>query len=109
VFGYQEDWWTFYPYLGIESCDKLSNGLEFYAESRVGANVLTYEFASIGDRPMWPTPGLVANVEVGLRGARFYAAARAEVMRWEDSPVVQDSYQPRSTMYTVGGRFGVMF
>jgi hypothetical protein len=109
VFGYQEDWWTFYPYLGLATCNELGSGLELYTESRVGATVLTYQFASIGDRPLWPTPGVVANVEVGLRGSRFYAAARAEVMRWEDSPIVQDAYQPRSTMFTVGGRFGVMF
>ena len=109
VFGYQEDWWTFYPYLGLQTSDRLSDGLEFYTETRAGATVLTYDFASIGDRPLWPTPSIMANVEIGLRGARFYAAVRAEVMRWEDSPVVQDAYQPRATMYTVGGRLGVMF
>ncbi len=109
VFGYQEDWWTFYPYLGLQTNSALGSGLEFYTESRVGATVLTYDFASIGDRPMWPTPSVMANAEIGLRGARFYAAVRAEVMRWEDSPIVQDAYQPRSTMYTVGGRLGVMF
>jgi hypothetical protein len=109
VFGYQETWWTFYPYLGLQTNSTLSSGLDFYTESRVGATVLTYDFASIGDRPMWPTPGLMANVEIGLRGSCFYAAARAEVMRWEDSPIVQDAYQPRATLYTLGGRFGVMF
>ncbi len=109
VFGYQEDWWTFYPYLGMETNATLSSGLEFYTESRVGATVLTYDFASIGDRPLWPTPSVMANAEIGIRGSRFYAAVRAEVMRWEDSPIVQDAYQPRSTMYTVGGRLGVMF
>ena len=109
VFGYQEDWWTFYPYLGMETNSTLSSGLEFYTESRVGATVLTYDFASIGDRPLWPTPSIMANAEIGIRGSRFYAAVRAEVMRWEDSPIVQDAYQPRSTMYTIGGRLGVMF
>jgi hypothetical protein len=109
VWGYQEDWWTFYPYLGAETHSSLGSGLDFYTESRVGATVLTHEFASIGDRPLWPTPSIMANVEIGLRGSRFYVAARAEVMRWEDSPWVQDAYQPRSTMYTLGGRLGVMY
>jgi hypothetical protein len=109
VWGYQETWWTFYPYLGAETHWQLGSELDLYSESRIGATVLTYDFASIGDRPLWPKPGVVANLEVGLRGGRFFIAARGEVMRWEDSSIVQGAYQPRSIMYTLGGRLGFMF
>jgi hypothetical protein len=85
------------------------HGMDLYSESRIGATVVTYDYATIGDRPMWPTPGVVANSEIGLHCTHFFAALRGEVMRWEDSGVVQGAYQPRSTMYTVGGRLGFMF
>jgi hypothetical protein len=109
IYGYEETWWTFYPYLGAETHSPLREGLDFYTESRVGATLLTYDYATIGDRPLWPKPGVVANVEIGLRWTHFFAAFRGEVMRWEDSSVVQDAYQPRATMYTAGGRLGFMF
>ncbi len=104
VYGYEETWWTFYPYLGAETHFPLRQNLDLYSESRVGATVLTYDYATIGDRPVWPKPGVMANVEIGLRYTHFFAALRGEVMRWEDSSVVQGAYQPRSTMYTAGGR-----
>ena len=109
VYGYEETWWTFYPYLGAETHLPVPGNWTCTPKSRVGATVLTYDYATIGDRPMWPTPGIVANVEIGLRCTHFFAALRGEMMRWEDSSVVQGAYQPRSTMYTVGGRLGFMF
>jgi hypothetical protein len=108
IYGYEETWWTFYPYLGAETHLPFQ-GMDLYSESRVGATVLTYDYATIGDRPMWPAPGLLANSEIGLRCTHFFAALRGEVMRWEDSAVVQGAYQPRATMYTVGGRLGFTF
>jgi len=109
VYGYQETWWTMYPFLGLESHLHLNEDLDLYSESRVGTTALTYQFASIGDRPLWPKPGVLANAELGLRGPRFFLAARAEVMAWGQSSVVQDMYQPNSLMVTVGGRLGFMF
>ena len=51
----------------------------------------------------------MANLEIGLRGPRFFIATRAEVMSWSPSSVVQDAYQPNSVMFTVGERLGFMF
>ncbi len=109
VWGYQESWWTTYPFLGMETHRRLSDELELYSESRVGSTLLTYQFASINERPLWPKPGLMVNAEIGLRGSRFFIAARAEVMSWAESSVVQDSFQPNSLMVTAGGRLGFMF
>ena len=80
-----------------------------YSESRIGTTALTYQFASINERPLWPKAGVFANTEIGLRGPRFFIAARAEVMTWAQSSVVEDSYQPNSVMFTAGGRLGFMF
>jgi hypothetical protein len=122
VLGYQETWWTIYPYLGLETHLPTGDGMQWYSESRVGTTALTYQFATTGtvisdgqgdlwfvQRPLWPKPGVLANLEVGLRGPRFFAAARAELMTWSPSSVVQDANQPNSVMFTAGGRFGFMF
>jgi hypothetical protein len=109
VYGYQETWWTMYPFLGLETHWSLGADWELYSESRVGTTALTYQFVSINERPLWPRPGVFANTEIGLRGPRFFVATRAEAMSWSPSSVVQDSYQPNSVMFTIGGRFGFMF
>jgi hypothetical protein len=109
VSGYQESWWTMYPYIGLQTHMQLGNDLELYTESRAGTTILTYQFVSLNYRPLWPEPGVYANTEIGLRGARYFLAARAEVMSWSPSSLVQGSYQPNSIMYTVGGRFGFTF
>jgi hypothetical protein len=132
VAGYQETWWTIYPYLGLETHMNLGADLQLYSESRIGATVMTYQFASvtnliydptnpfnpsnppfIAQRPLWPKPGIVANTEIGLRGPRFFVAARFEVMSWSPSSdevsLAQDVNQPNSIMFTAGGRFGFMF
>ena len=133
ISGYQETWWTIYPFIGLESRLRLGSDLELYSESRVGATVMTYQFCSTGtvicadsanpwnpanppfvaDRPLWPKPGIVANAEIGFRGPRFFAAARVEVMSWSPSSdevsVAQVVNQPNSVMFTAGGRVGFMF
>jgi len=109
VDGYQESWWTIYPYLGLETHRRVGDGWELYSESRLGMTALTYQFVSLNYRPLWPRPGIFANTEIGLRGERFYFAARAEVMSWSPSSVVEGSYQPNSVMFTVGGRIGITF
>ena len=123
ISGYQETWWTMYPYLGLETHRQLTPDLDLYSESRIGVTALTYQFATtawtsadpttldvlVTERPLWPKPGVFANVEIGLRGPYFFLAARAEVMSWAQSSVVQDSFQPNSVMFTAGGRLGFMF
>ena len=109
VYGYQETWWSMYPFLGLETHRLLGTDLELYTQSRFGSTLLTYQFVSINDRPLWPRPGIFANMEIGLRGSRYFVAGRAEVMSWSPSSVVEGSYQPNSTMVTAGGRLGFMF
>ena len=76
VWGYQETWWTTYPYLGLETHRRVGDDLDWYSESRIGATAMTYQFASIGERPLWPKVGVFANTEMGLRSPHFFIAAR---------------------------------
>jgi hypothetical protein len=109
----QETWWTIYPYLGLETHSRLGDKWELYSESRVGATAFTYQFSSTDTNPLWPQPGIMANTEIGLRGAWFFLAARFEVMSWSPSPWVsgsnEQSSQPNSVMYTAGARMGIIF
>ena len=63
VYGYQESWWTMYPFLGLETHRRMGDDLDLYSESRIGTTALTYQFVSINDRPLWPRPGIFANTE----------------------------------------------
>src|SRR5262249_22716955 len=98
-----------YPYVGMETHRRLGSELDFYTESRIGMTALSYNYASIMDRPLWPKMGLFSNLEIGLRGQRFFIAGRAEVMTWGESSTVQYSFQPNSLMVTAGGRLGFTF
>jgi hypothetical protein len=109
----QETWWTIYPYLGLETHLHLGSELELYSQSRIGATAVTYQYSSTDTNPLWPKPGIMANTEIGLRGPRFFVAARFEVMSWSPSPWVwgsqSETSQPNSVMFTAGGQLGFVF
>jgi hypothetical protein len=109
VTGYQETWWTIYPYLGIENRRTVTDAIELYASGRIGLTAITYENVTIDDVRLYPQPGLTARVEGGLRGQSWFLAATFEVMTWGESPVVSGWLQPASQMYTVGLKTGFSF
>ena len=109
VAGYQETWWTFYPYVGLETKDSDEPGLKFFGSVRVGATPLTYQYATYFDTTAWPRCGITGQLEAGVRYQRFSLSAFVEVMTWGASAVVQDAYgdysfQPDSRMLTLGGQ-----
>ena len=65
--GYQEFWWTFYPYIGLEKKRSLSGGWEFYYAARIGCTAMTYQYATWGGVPLYPKAGLTGQLEAGLR------------------------------------------
>lgn len=109
VQGYQETWWTIYPYLGMEFKQPLSFGPELYGAGRVGVTAITYEHATFNDAILYPKPDMTGQVEMGLRSRSLSVAAFFETMNWRASALVRDSYQPDSRMYTLGGRFAYRF
>ncbi|MCE5267955.1 MAG: hypothetical protein LLG00_08725 [Planctomycetaceae bacterium] len=114
VTGYQETWWTFYPYLGVETKDSPDPGPKFFASARIGATPLTYQYATYFDSAVWPRCGLTGRVELGMRLQRFSLSAVGEATTWRESAAVEDAYgsgvlQPASRMLTVGGQIGYTF
>jgi hypothetical protein len=114
VAGYQETWWTFYPYLGLETKDSPDPGPQLFASARIGITPLTYQYATYFDSTAWPRCGLTGRIELGVRFQRFSLSAVAEAMTWSESAVVQDAYgdgslQPASRMLTIGAQIGYTF
>jgi hypothetical protein len=106
--GYQETWWTFYPYVGVETKYPL-RGMELYSSSKIGVTPLAYNLPSVLYSPLWPRTGLMAQVELGLRGPRVSVSANFETLNWSHSGIADGSLQPDSRMYTVGGKLGCTF
>jgi hypothetical protein len=109
VYGYDEIWWTMYPFIGLESSRPTGSGWNVFSDVRCGPTCLTYQDVSINTRPLWPKTGVYAQGEAGIKTDHFHIEAYCEFMDWEQSSVVEGSFQPRSTMYGLGARTGVTF
>ena len=80
VYGYQEDWWTFYPYIGLETKESDEPGWKFFGSVRFGLTPLTYQAASCSDNALYPRCGVTGKAELGVRFQRFWASGYIEVM-----------------------------
>jgi hypothetical protein len=116
VAGYQETWWTFYPYIGLETKTSEPDKFHFFGSTRFGFTPMTYEHADIYDAAfqtcgvvLHPKCGVTAQAEVGVACRRFTLSGFLECMSWSESNEVRGYYQPTSTMFTAGGRFGYSF
>ena len=109
VYGYQETWWTFYPYLGLETKESDEPGLHWFGSSRIGFTPFTYQHATYFDTTVYPRFGVTARAELGVHYQRLSASAVVEVMTWSESADVQGTFQPASRMLTIGGQFGYSF
>jgi hypothetical protein len=110
VWGYQETWWTIYPYLGLETKHNPQAAIEWYCRSRIGLTAVTYEYANVYPPiTLFPRPGVTGQLEAGLRGQRLFVGAYLEAMSWSQSAIVRGWLQPTSTMLTAGLQTGVSF
>lgn len=109
VWGYQETWWTIYPYIGLERRRMISDNFEFYISGRIGTTALTYQHVTWNDVVLYPKIGITGQVEVGLRGPHLFLTTYFEGLTWSESAVVRDSLQPTSQMVLVGLRSGFSF
>ena len=73
VQGYQETWWTIYPYLGLEGTHPLTERLSFFSMLRAGATPVTYQYATYPDQtlPLHPRCGATCQAELGLAARIF--------------------------------------
>ena len=109
VDGYQEDWWSFYPYVGLETKESDEPGPKLFGSARFGLTPLTYQYVSYFDTALYPKCGVTAQAELGVRFQKFAVSAYLEVMTWGESAVVRDIDQPDSRMFTFGGKLSYTF
>jgi hypothetical protein len=107
--GYQETWWTFYPYIGVEKKRSLDKGVELYGSGRIGCTAFTYQHASLDDSALYPKVGLTAQLESGIRGQILFISVFSEVMCWGQSDPTRDAVQPYSQLFTIGLKSGFCF
>lgn len=107
--GYEETWWTIYPYIGAETRRTMQKDSELYGMGRIGVTAVTWERATINDVAIYPRPGVTGQLEGGLRGPHLFLAAFFEGMSWNQSRPAGGWLQPTSTMYTVGLKTGYTF
>lgn len=112
ISGYQQSWWTFYPYVGYETRRTMKTNGELYASCRVGMTAFTREHVSSSDLVLFPRPNIMLQSEIGWRGPRLSLACFTELMKWSVSPQVLNDdrevlhlvRQPQSAMITLGGK-----
>jgi hypothetical protein len=109
VEGYQETWWTIYPYLGVETREVPGHDFQFYGSGRIGVTAITLERATLNDVALYPKPGVIGQLEAGIRGEHLFVGAFFEGFSWQQSAVVRGWLQPNSKMYTVGLKTGFYF
>ena len=107
--GYQEYWWTFYPYLGLEKKRSLDGNWEFYYAARIGCTAMTYQYATWGGVPLYPKASLTGQLECGLRGRSLFVSVFTEVFSWGHSDAVEGYFQPDSRQFTIGLKTGFCF
>jgi hypothetical protein len=109
VAGYQESWWTFYPYVGLETKESDEPGLKWFGSARFGITPLTHQYATYFDTVVYPRCGVTGRAELGVYFQRLWASAVVEVMTWSESADVEGTFQPASRMLTIGGQLGYTF
>jgi hypothetical protein len=109
VDGYQETWWTFYPYVGLETKESDEPGLHWFGSARFGVTPLTYQHATYFDTTVYPRCGLTGRAELGVHYRQLSASAVLETMTWGESADVRGTFQPASRMLTIGGQLGYTF
>ncbi len=109
VWGYQESWWTVYPYVGLETKESKEPGPQLFFSARVGATPLTYQYATYFETVVYPKCGVTGQAELGVRCKNYSISAFLEGMTWGKSAMVRDTYQPESRMLTIGGKVAYTF
>ncbi len=100
-------WWTFYPYVGIETREPTEPGLHFFGSARFGITPLTYERTS--DVTLYPQCGITYQAELGVRGERLALSCFLESMTWNNSGTSKGVFQPDAAYATLGLRLALNY
>jgi hypothetical protein len=109
VIGYEERWWTFYPYIGLETKSSDPASFHLFGSARAGFTPWTYESISAFNAVLYPRCGVTSQAELGVACRRFTLSAFTEITTWNESAVARETYQPASRMFTLGGRTSYSF
>lgn len=113
VTGYQETWWTVYPYLGIEGSRRLSadraTERSMFWSGRLGYTAITYEHGSLQDLRLYPKPSVLGSLECGYRGSHLFLSGCVDWMNWRQSSEMRGWIQPTSSQLTLGLKLGFQF
>ena len=111
VIGYNETWWTVYPYVGLESRQPMGTASELFATLIFGYTAFTHESVPEFDVILYPKMGPMIQAECGIQGQWISVSAFFEVMQWytSDTQGPMFTFQPESVMVTVGLNAGVRF
>jgi hypothetical protein len=93
----------------VETRENPRHDIEFYGSSRLGFTAVTLERATLNDVALYPKPGVIGQLEGGIRGSHLFVGAFFEGFTWQHSDVVRGWLQPNSRMYTVGLKTGFFF
>jgi hypothetical protein len=108
VMGYHENWWTTYPYVGVET-RRRSDNWEWYGSARIGCTAVNFQYVSFNDVILYPKASLMGEVEGGFRGNHLHLSAYLQTFNFGQSSVVRETLQPESQLLTVGLKLGVNF
>ena len=108
--GFQETWWIFYPYVGMEKKWIARSGDEFFITGRLGCTAFTQKDTSAeGIDSSHPIGDLTGQIEFGLRHEHLLLSVYFEGMAWAESASLDGLLQPRSQMFTTGLKLGLSF
>ena len=118
VSGYQETWWTIYPYIGVQTREPNDTGFHWIGSARVGLTAFTYQYADFidlynyplnSDTVLYPRCGVTAQLKLGAKFQGFSLEAYSEIMTWGRFGRGPRGSQPASTMLTMGGQLSYTF
>ncbi|MCE5267019.1 MAG: hypothetical protein LLG00_03960 [Planctomycetaceae bacterium] len=114
LFGFQETWWTVYPYIGLEWKRMTGNCVETFVSGRLGVTAFTYEHDSSLNAPAFqPRLDITGQAEAGIRRKTLSASVFFDAITWQRSGDVFSqgamySY-PASQLVTIGVKLGLAF
>ncbi len=108
--GFQETWWTLYPYVGLEKRWTNSTGCELFLTGRLGCTAFTQKTTTEeGVGTSHPNTDLTGQIEFGLRYDHLLASVYFEGMTWAESSSLDGVFKPCSQMFTTGLKLGLSF
>ena len=109
--GYTETWFTFYPYVGLETRYDPAKLWQFYGRTRIGVTAWNFNDAAAGGGRRNALSASRRERALGRRRAlnQWLITGYLETFGWARSGSHDGYLQPQSTMITVGVKAGWIY